>query len=89
MPGLGFGGLSAATNMDFPVTIQMPSGMTCSGRAGGATDLCVARIQNSALAGPFGGAIAFTQSAAAKKRAIEHNLSKRRFARAAKAANKA
>jgi hypothetical protein len=32
--------------------------------------------------GPFGGAIAFTQSAGAKKRAIEFNLRKRRFARA-------
>jgi hypothetical protein len=32
--------------------------------------------------GPFGGAIAFTQSTAAKKRAIEFNLRKRRFARA-------
>jgi hypothetical protein len=43
--------------------------------------VCVARLQNSALAGPFGGSVAFTQSAAAKKRAIEYNLAKRRFAR--------
>lgn len=34
------------------------------------------------LAGPFGGAIAFTQSPGAKKRAVEFNLRKRRFARA-------
>lgn len=31
--------------------------------------------------GPFGGAVAFTQSATAKKRAVEYNLRKRRFAR--------
>ncbi|TVY93225.1 hypothetical protein LAWI1_G001999 [Lachnellula willkommii] len=82
VPGIGIGGLSGATTMDFPVAIQMPAGMTCSGTSGGATGVCVAKLQNSALAGPFGGSAAFTQSAAAKKRAIEYNLSKRRFARA-------
>jgi hypothetical protein len=81
VPGIGIGGLSAAQTMDFPVAIQMPSGMTCSGSVGGASNVCVAKLQNSALAGPFGGSVAFTQSAAAKKRAIEYNLSKRRFAR--------
>jgi hypothetical protein len=82
VPGIGIGGLSAAQTMDFPVAIQMPAGMTCSGSVGGASNVCVAKLQNSALAGPFGGSVAFTQSAAAKKRAIEYNLSKRRFARA-------
>jgi hypothetical protein len=82
VPGIGIGGLSAATTMDFPVAIQMPAGMTCSGTVSGASGVCVAKLQNSALAGPFGGSVAFTQSAAAKKRAIEYNLSKRRFARA-------
>lgn len=33
------------------------------------------------LLGPFGGSVAFTQSAAAKKRAIEYNLRKRHFTR--------
>lgn len=70
--------------MDFPVAIQMPSGMTCSGTVGGVSNVCVAKLQNSALAGPFGGSVAFTQSSAAKKRAIEYNLSKRNFARALK-----
>lgn len=82
VPGIGIGGLSAATTMDFPVAIQMPAGMTCSGTVAGASGVCVAKLQNSALAGPFGGSVAFTQSAGAKKRAIEYNLSKRRFARA-------
>jgi hypothetical protein len=81
VPGIGIGGLSAAQTTDFPVEIQMPAGMTCSGSVGGASNVCVAKLQNSALAGPFGGSVAFTQSAAAKKRAIEYNLSKRRFAR--------
>ncbi|KAF2851833.1 hypothetical protein T440DRAFT_448315 [Plenodomus tracheiphilus IPT5] len=81
VPGLGIGGLSGATTEDFPVKVQMPAGMTCSGTAGGATNVCVVRMQNSALAGPFGGSAAFTQSAAAKKRAVEFNLRKKRFAR--------
>lgn len=81
VPGIGIGGLSAAQTMDFPVAIAMPAGMTCSGSVGGASNVCVAKLQNAALAGPFGGSVAFTQSAAAKKRAIEYNLSKRRFAR--------
>jgi len=81
VPGLGIGGLSGVTTTDFPVAIQMPAGMTCSGQVGGASNVCIARLQNSALAGPFGGSVAFTQSPAAKKRAIEYNLARRRFAR--------
>jgi len=81
VPGIGIGGLSLATAMDFPVAIQMPAGMTCQGSIGGATGVCIAKLQNSALAGPFGGSVAFTQSPAAKARAIEYNLRKRRFAR--------
>lgn len=84
VPGLGIGGLSAAQTTDFPIAVQMPAGMTCSGSVGGASNVCVARLQNSALAGPFGGSVVFTQSATAKKRAIEYNLAKKRFARALK-----
>lgn len=82
VPGIGIGGLSTAAVMDFPVEVQMPAGMTCSGSTGGASDVCVVRLKNMAAAGPFGGSAAFTQSPAAKKRSIEYNLSKRRFARA-------
>ena len=32
---------------------------------------------NNALAGPFGGSVAFAQSPKARKRAIEYNLRKR------------
>lgn len=77
VPGIGIGGLSGTTTTDFPVKIQMAAGTTCSGTVGGASNVCIARLQNSALAGPFGGSVAFTQSAAAKKRAIEYNLRKR------------
>jgi hypothetical protein len=81
VPGIGFGGLSGASTMDFPIAVQMPAGMTCQGSVGGAENVCIARVRNSALAGPFGGSVAFTQSAAAKKRAIEYNLARKRFAR--------
>ncbi|KAF2816831.1 Gas2, regulated by Bmp1 MAP kinase cascade [Mytilinidion resinicola] len=81
VPGIGIGGLSGATTTDFPVKVQMPAGMTCTGSVGGAQNVCVVRMQNSALAGPFGGSAAFTQSPAAKKRAVEFNLRKRHMAR--------
>ncbi|KAF2397802.1 Gas2, regulated by Bmp1 MAP kinase cascade [Trichodelitschia bisporula] len=81
VPGLGIGGLSAATTTDFPVKVQMPAGMTCSGSVGGVDNVCIVRLQNSALAGPFGGSAAFTMSAGAKKRAVEFNLRKRHMAR--------
>jgi len=81
VPGIGIGGLSAAQTTDFPVKVQMPAGMTCSGSAGGVSNVCVVRLQNSALAGPFGGSAAFVQSDKAKKRAVEYNLRKRHMAR--------
>ncbi|KAH7041360.1 uncharacterized protein B0I36DRAFT_344971 [Microdochium trichocladiopsis] len=70
-------GLSLATNTDFPVEIQMPAGMTCDGTVGGASNVCIVRLRNNTPAGPFGGSAAFTQSPAARKRAIEYRLKKR------------
>lgn len=55
----------------------MPQGMTCDGSVGGADNVCIVRVRNSAAAGPFGGSAAFTQSAAARKRAIAYRLKKR------------
>lgn len=81
VPGL-VAGISTTTTTDFPVKVQMPAGMTCSGTVGSASNVCVVKMQNKTPAGPFGGAAAFTQSPAAKKRAIEYNLAKRRMARA-------
>ncbi|KAI1384805.1 uncharacterized protein F4822DRAFT_416305 [Hypoxylon trugodes] len=77
VPGLGFLGLSAATNTDFPLTVQMPAGMTCDATVGGASNVCIVRVRNSTPAGPFGGSGAFTQSTAARKRAIAYRLKKR------------
>ncbi|KAM5347941.1 hypothetical protein ACJ41O_007765 [Fusarium nematophilum] len=77
VPGAGFQGLSLATNTDFPLTVQMPQGMTCEGSVGGAQNVCIVRVRNGAAAGPFGGSAAFTQSAAARKRAIAYRLKKR------------
>ncbi|KAI1360529.1 cell surface protein [Xylaria arbuscula] len=77
VPGLPIGGLSLATNTDFPVTVQMPAGMTCDASVGGADNVCIVRVRNGAAAGPFGGSAAFTQSTAARKRAIAYRLKKR------------
>lgn len=77
VPGLGFGGLSLATSRDFPLTVQMPAGMTCDATVAGVDNVCIVRVRNSAAAGPFGGAAAFTMSSGARKRAVEYRLKKR------------
>ncbi|KAJ2904481.1 MAS1 protein [Zalerion maritima] len=77
VPGLGFGGLSLATNTDFPVKVQMPAGMTCDATVAGVDEVCVVRVRNSAAAGPFGGSAAFTMSTDARKRAIAYRMKKR------------
>lgn len=70
-------GLSTATMTDFDVKVQMPQGMTCDASVGGADNVCVVRVRNNTPAGPFGGSAAFTQSNAARKRAIAYRLKKR------------
>lgn len=72
VPGVGFQGLSLATNRDFPLTVQMPAGMVCEGTVAGVQNVCIVRVRNGAAAGPFGGSAAFTQSAGARKRAIAY-----------------
>ncbi|KAK2764384.1 hypothetical protein FQN54_009078 [Arachnomyces sp. PD_36] len=72
--GLGDTGLSLDTNTDFPITVQMPEGMVCEGEVAGVQNVCVVRVRNPALAGPFGGSAAFTQSegSAARRRALHY-----------------
>lgn len=77
MPGVGIGGLSLATNTDYPIKVRMPEGMTCEAEIAGVKNVCIVRVRNQALAGPFGGAAAFTQSEGARKRAVAYRLKKR------------
>ncbi|KAL1846691.1 hypothetical protein Daus18300_014179 [Diaporthe australafricana] len=70
VPGL-VAGISATTTSDFPVKVQMPAGTTCDATVGSASNVCVMRLRNNTPAGPFGGAVAFTQTPAARKRALE------------------
>lgn len=70
-------GLSRATMTDFDVKVAMPQGMTCDASVGGADNVCVVRVRNNTPAGPFGGSAAFTQSTAARKRAIAYRIKKR------------
>ncbi|KAH6653964.1 hypothetical protein BKA67DRAFT_535311 [Truncatella angustata] len=76
VPGL-VAGISTATNTDFAVKVAMPQGMTCDATVGDAQNVCVVRVRNSTPAGPFGGSAAFTQTTAARKRAIAYRLKKR------------
>ncbi|KAI4927054.1 uncharacterized protein J4E92_006218 [Alternaria infectoria] len=77
VPGLGVQGISLATNTEFAMKVQMPAGMTCDATVAGVNNVCVMRVRNGAAAGPFGGSVAFTQGAAARKRAIAYKLKKR------------
>ena len=61
VPGTQLGSLSPTTTTDFPIKVQMPAGMKCTGTVAGVQNVCVMRVKNSALAGPFGGSVAFTQ----------------------------
>ncbi|KAF2839919.1 hypothetical protein M501DRAFT_1016003 [Patellaria atrata CBS 101060] len=42
---------------DFPLTAQMPAGVTCTGTVAGQTGVCMVRCENPARAGPFGGCV--------------------------------
>ncbi|KAJ4289136.1 hypothetical protein N0V90_011478 [Kalmusia sp. IMI 367209] len=77
VPGLGVQGISLATSTEFPMQIKVPAGMTCDATVAGVNNVCVARVRNGAAAGPFGGSVAFTQTQAARKRAIAYRLKKR------------
>ncbi|KMU86351.1 MAS1 protein [Coccidioides immitis H538.4] len=57
----GVAGFSTSSNSDFEIKVKMPEGMKCAGTIGSAKNVCVARVRNTAISGPFGGAAAFTQ----------------------------
>ncbi|KAF8753747.1 hypothetical protein RHS01_06541 [Rhizoctonia solani] len=59
VPG-AFLGLSTATAEDFPLNVQMPSGMQCAGGPNG--DACVVRCRNATPAGPFGSCAVVTNA---------------------------
>lgn len=46
VPGIA-AGISTATTTDFPVKVQMPAGMTCSGSVAGVDNVCVVKMQNA------------------------------------------
>lgn len=49
---------AANVNKDFPFTVQIPAGTTCSGTVAGQANTCLVKIANSNPAGPFGGVVA-------------------------------
>ncbi|KAK6721132.1 hypothetical protein SNK04_000029 [Fusarium graminearum] len=59
---IGVLGFSTVSSTDFPVVVKVPAGKVCSGKVAGMSGVCIARVRNSATAGPFGGAAAFTHS---------------------------
>lgn len=50
---------AANVNKDYPIKVNIPAGTTCTGTAGGQSNVCLLKIANANPAGPFGGVIAF------------------------------
>ncbi|KAE8370229.1 hypothetical protein BDV27DRAFT_140666 [Aspergillus caelatus] len=57
----GVAGFSTSSTMDYAVKVQVPQGMKCTGTVGAAKNVCIVRVRNNAISGPFGGSAAFTQ----------------------------
>jgi len=51
-------------NEDYPIAIQMPAGMTCTGTVAGQQNVCLVKIANPSGAGPFGGVVAMQMAGA-------------------------
>jgi len=53
--------MKRATNIneDHPFKVAIPAGTTCTGTAGGVSNVCFLKLANSNPAGPFGGIIPF------------------------------
>ncbi|KAE9378573.1 hypothetical protein N431DRAFT_400316 [Stipitochalara longipes BDJ] len=49
---------AANVNKDYPFTVAIPAGTTCTGTAGGQSGVCLVKFANSNPAGPFGGVFA-------------------------------
>lgn len=57
----GVAGFSTSSAMDYEIKVQVPKGMRCTATVGSAKNVCIVRVRNTAISGPFGGAAAFTQ----------------------------
>lgn len=55
---------AANVNKDFPFSVAVPAGTTCSGTVGGQSGVCLVKIANSNPAGPFGGVVAIQMAGA-------------------------
>jgi len=49
---------AANVNEDYPISVKIPAGTTCSGTVGGQSNVCLVKLANPSGAGPFGGVVA-------------------------------
>ncbi|KAJ5144051.1 uncharacterized protein N7515_002838 [Penicillium bovifimosum] len=56
----GVAGFSTSSTMDYEVKVRLPSGTKCTGIVGNIKNVCLVRVRNNAISGPFGGSAAFT-----------------------------
>lgn len=58
MVNMGIVKRASNVNEDYPVSVKIPAGTTCSGTVGGQQNVCLVKIVNPSNAGPFGGVVA-------------------------------
>lgn len=56
----GAAGFSTSSTMDYEIKVQIPAGSRCTGVVGTVKQVCIVRVRNNAISGPFGGSAAFT-----------------------------
>ncbi|APA11522.1 hypothetical protein SS1G_04934 [Sclerotinia sclerotiorum 1980 UF-70] len=59
---LGLSKRATNINENFPFSVAIPAGTTCTGTIAGQSNVCMVKIVNPSNAGPFGGCVAVQQS---------------------------
>lgn len=79
---LGIVKRAANVNEDYPISIAIPAGTTCSGTVAGQSNVCLVKIANSNPAGPFGGVVAMQISSGTATAASNSSAASTKLVRA-------
>ncbi|KAF7908735.1 uncharacterized protein EAF01_004490 [Botrytis porri] len=62
MRSIGLMKRASNINEDYPFSVDIPAGLTCTGTVAGQSNVCMIKVVNPSNAGPFGGCVAVQQS---------------------------
>ncbi|TGO55915.1 hypothetical protein BOTNAR_0234g00050 [Botryotinia narcissicola] len=62
MRSIGLMKRASNINEDYPFSVDIPAGITCTGTVAGQSNVCMVKVVNPSNAGPFGGCVAVQQS---------------------------